>query len=143
MPSSSKTRISSSLITCPFASSFLPPDRNTVQQRILPFELLTSTVLAIMGPSQTSWTVSLCSSLPTSRLYRDRVCLSAVFLVLLLGYLWAKTVSQCGYATLVPSSTDGTLGSLRDPHFHFPERPNTMFPGLMPRAWQCSRYNLP
>src|SRR5258708_2790628 len=113
MPSDSKTRISSSLITWPFANSFFPPDRNTVQQRILPFELLTSTALAIMAPSQTSWTDSLCSSLPTSRLYRDRVCISAIFLVLLLGYLWAKRVSQCGYATLVLNSTDRTFRSMR------------------------------
>src|SRR5216684_2985288 len=56
MPSDSRTRISSSLMTCPLAMSFFPPGRNTVQQRILPFELLTSTVFAIMEPSQTSWT---------------------------------------------------------------------------------------
>src|SRR5256885_7758545 len=55
MPSDSRMRISSSLITCPFARSFFPPDRNTVQQRILPFELLTSTVCALMGAPQAKW----------------------------------------------------------------------------------------
>src|SRR5260221_165076 len=36
-------------MTCPFARSFFPPVRNTVQQRILPFELLTSTVFALIA----------------------------------------------------------------------------------------------
>src|SRR5262249_37228966 len=50
MPSDSRMRISSSLITWPFANNFFPPDRNTVQQRILPCELLTSTVFALIAP---------------------------------------------------------------------------------------------
>src|SRR5207302_10673554 len=46
MPSDSNTRMSSSLMTCPFANNFLPPGLNTVQQSIRPVELLTSTVCA-------------------------------------------------------------------------------------------------
>src|SRR5438270_13627402 len=52
MPSDSRTRTSSSLMICPLASSFLPPGRNTVQQRTLPVEDFTSTVCALMYASQ-------------------------------------------------------------------------------------------
>src|ERR1035438_2983143 len=52
MPSDSKTRTSSSLMTCPFASNFFPPGRNTVQQRTRPVEDFTSTVCALMQASQ-------------------------------------------------------------------------------------------
>src|SRR5450755_1191541 len=48
MPSDSSTRMSSSLITCPFASNFLPPGRKTVQQSTRPFDDFTSTVWARM-----------------------------------------------------------------------------------------------
>ncbi len=46
MPSVWSIRASSSLIRCPFASSFLPPTRNIVQQRILPVACVTSIVNA-------------------------------------------------------------------------------------------------
>src|SRR5690348_3162763 len=52
IPSDSRTRMSSSLITWPLASNFFPPGRNTVQQRILPVEDFTSTVCALMPASQ-------------------------------------------------------------------------------------------
>ena len=41
-------RMSSSLMTWPLASSFLPPGRKTVQHRILPVETFTSTVCALI-----------------------------------------------------------------------------------------------
>src|SRR5581483_2775164 len=50
MPSDSRTLMSSSLITCPLASNFFPPGRNTVQQSIRPLEDLTSTVCALIVP---------------------------------------------------------------------------------------------
>src|ERR1035441_4064853 len=52
IPSDSRTRTSSSLITWPFASSFFPPGRKTVQQRTRPVEHFTSTVCALMHASQ-------------------------------------------------------------------------------------------
>src|ERR1035438_3816621 len=52
MPSDSRTRTSSSLITWPLASSFFPPGRNTVQHRTRPVEDFTSTVSALMHASQ-------------------------------------------------------------------------------------------
>src|SRR2546430_10448862 len=52
IPSDSRTRISSSLMTWPLASNFLPPGRNTVQHRIRPEEDFTSTVCAFIFASQ-------------------------------------------------------------------------------------------
>src|ERR1035437_4186153 len=52
LPSDASTRMSSSLITWPFASSFFPPGRKTVQHRIRPVEDFTSTVCALMLTSQ-------------------------------------------------------------------------------------------
>src|ERR1035438_7741709 len=52
IPSDSNTRTSSSLMTCPLASSFFPPGRKTVQQRTRPVEDFTSTVCALMQASQ-------------------------------------------------------------------------------------------
>src|ERR1035438_5531340 len=51
MPSDSRTRMSSSLITWPFASNFFPPGRKTVQHSTRPFDDFTSTVWARMFPS--------------------------------------------------------------------------------------------
>src|SRR5579872_29365 len=48
MPSDSRIRMSSSLMTWPFASSFFPPGRNTVQQSMRPVETFTSTVCAFI-----------------------------------------------------------------------------------------------
>src|ERR1022692_3875397 len=42
MPSDSRTRMSSSLITWPFASNFFPPGRKTVQHSTRPFDDFTS-----------------------------------------------------------------------------------------------------
>src|SRR5580698_2928077 len=48
IPSVSSIRASSSLITWPLASNFLPPARNIVQQSILPVDCLTSMVCAFI-----------------------------------------------------------------------------------------------
>src|SRR5215831_11429371 len=110
MPSDSRMRISSSLMTWPFANNFFPPDRNTVQQRILPLESLTSTVLALMSPRKPRGLIISARHIPTSRLYRDRVCLSAMFLVILWVNLWGRTVLQWGYCRQYSGGTDSQFG---------------------------------
>src|SRR5216684_3764213 len=101
MPSDSRMRISSSLITCPFARSFFPPDRKTVQQRILPFELLTSTVFALMSPHWQFGPEFIYPSLRRVRLYKDKVRQQADILGVLFVYLWTGWVSPCGHWLIV------------------------------------------
>src|ERR1700679_3472208 len=62
MPSASSIRASSSLITWPLASNFLPPARNIVQQRTLPVDSITSMVFAFIDPEILSGLGGPCSN---------------------------------------------------------------------------------
>src|SRR5436190_17175006 len=90
MPSDSRMRISSSLITWPLARSFFPPERKTVQHRILPVELLTSTVFALMAPHRQVELIALPRLFRRVRLYKERVGTHAKTLDIFRGYLGGR-----------------------------------------------------